>query len=93
MTADTDTFGHLIDNGYSVYAYCDSSSHCHHSKKIDLEAMAARYGRDHGSLHADLIKLPWRCEKCGGRKVSFRYQPGSKQYPSYPKQMDDDLPF
>lgn len=80
MICPNDTFGHLLESNWSVYIYCESSTWCHHWKKMDVKAMAARYGMDHGSLHKDLIKLPWKCEKCGGRKVSFKYQPGGKQY-------------
>jgi hypothetical protein len=80
MTSTNGTFGALLDNGFTVYVYCVSSSHCHHSTTLYLEEMAAKYGRDHGSLHDDLIKLPWTCVNCGGRKVSFRYQPGAMQY-------------
>lgn len=80
MPSVNDTFGRLLDKGWTVYVCCESSSLCSNITKMDINAMAARYGRDHGSLHKDLVKLPWKCEKCGGRKVSFKYQPGGKQY-------------
>jgi hypothetical protein len=98
VISQNSTFGQCLDSGYEIYVCCESSSHCHHGKKLDLEAMAAKYGRDHGTLHADLIKLRWKCEKCGGRKVSFRYQPGGIQYarkdgPGKPEGIDPDVPF
>lgn len=78
--ASNATFRHSIENGDKIYIVCASSSYCSHLSVMDLQAMAARYGLDHGSLHADLVKLPWRCEKCGGHKVTFRYQPGKHEY-------------
>jgi hypothetical protein len=84
MNASNDTFQHCIESGETIYVFCASSHLCSHSSKLDLHAMAAKYGLDHGALHADLVKLAWRCEKCGGRKVSFRYQPGKKDYTYWP---------
>lgn len=91
MSISITTFGDMIDKGFTLWVYCDTWG-CHHGKQADLHALAARYGRDYGSTHDDLVKLPWRCEKCGGRKVTFRLQPGSKQY--LRRNPDDgDVPF
>lgn len=71
MIDTNSTFGACLDSGSGLIVNCVSSYECHHSTKLDIAAMAARYGRDHGALHRDLIKLPWKCERCGGRKASF----------------------
>jgi hypothetical protein len=83
MTTSTGTLGALIDGGYTLYVFC-ASDNCNESNKVDLEALAGRYGRDHGAMHWDLVKLPWRCQRCGSRSVSFRLQPGGIQYASPP---------
>jgi hypothetical protein len=97
MTSQNATFGDCLDSGYSIRVYCDSIS-CSNGRALDLEAMVAKYGRDHGALHNDLIKLSWRCDKCGGRKVTFRYQPGTKEYDAKrpdlrPDWVDEGVPF
>ncbi|MCZ4501017.1 MAG: hypothetical protein JWQ74_3572 [Marmoricola sp.] len=73
------TFGGMIDMGFDIMVNCSSTA-CERSKRLDLEEMAIKYGRDHGALHDDLIKLPWRCELCGGHKVSFTVLPAGKEY-------------
>ena len=90
MTITNNTIGAMIDQGYSLTIHYQSQG-CGQSSPVDLQALADRYGRDHGALHADLIKLPWRCDQCGGRQVSFRLQPGAIQY-GFTK-TDPDKPF
>lgn len=75
MTLYIDTIGALIDSLTTLTVYC-ADDNCWHGKDVDLEKLAARIGRDHSCMHSDLIKLNWRCEKCGGRKVTFRLAPG-----------------
>jgi hypothetical protein len=59
LTVTLDTIGALIDNGYNLRAYCNAPQ-CHHCVKLDLEALAATLGRDHSSMHKDLVpKLYW----------------------------------
>ncbi len=92
MTAlSNSTLGDMIDNGNKITVYCETWG-CQHGKTLDLEALAERYGRDHGALHNDLVGLPWKCEKCGGRKVSFRLQPGAMQYTFHGPEEPDE-PF
>jgi hypothetical protein len=71
MIDTNSTFGACLDSGCGIIVNCVSSYECHHWKKLDIAAMVEKYGRDHGALHKDLIKLPWKCERCGGSKVSF----------------------
>lgn len=91
MTTKFGTLGDLIDTDCRIYVCCETWG-CNNMKVADLLALAAKYGRDHGAMHQDLIKLPWRCDRCHGRKVSFRLEPGCKQY-RFHKPTDDDLPF
>jgi hypothetical protein len=79
MTTTNATLGDCLDSGERIHVYCETWG-CHHGKELDLAALAERLGRDHGALHNDLVGLRWRCEKCGGGKVSFRHTPGAMQY-------------
>ena len=90
MTAANDTIGHCIDNGYSIYVCCDAVS-CSNTKLLDLDKLAAKLGRDHGALRADLIGLGFRCSKCGSRDISFRASSGGTQSDYF--QVGDDEPF
>jgi hypothetical protein len=80
------TLGDLIDGDFTL-AVCCAGDNCNNHTNADLEALAKRYGRDQGSMHADLVKLPWRCELCGSRKVTFRLIPKSKD--ARPQQLRD----
>lgn len=72
------TIGALIDGGYSLFMYCEEANgwdRCGYSKQLDLEKLAARLGRDHGSMHDDLIPHHLYCLKCQSRNVSLRLHP------------------
>ena len=90
MTAANDTIGRCIDNGYSIYVCCDAVG-CSNTKPLDLGKLAGKLGRDHGALRADLIGLGFRCSKCNGREVSFRYTAGGTQADYF--QVDEDEAF
>ena len=67
MTIRLDTIGSLIENKHILRAYCNSCRHC---VKLDLEALADRLGRDHGSLHDQLVpKL--KCSQCGSKDIAL----------------------
>ena len=67
MSISLNTVGALIDNAHNLRAYCCSCCHC---VKLDLEALALQLGRDHGSMHNDLVpKL--RCSECGSRDIAL----------------------
>ena len=72
-----DTLGVLIDDDYQVALYCENPRDgltCGFVKWLDLEKLAAKLGRDHGSMHDDLVPHLF-CTKCGGKKVSLRLHP------------------
>lgn len=72
-----DTLGDLIDSRHGLYLYCEASRgglRCGHYAEADLEALAARLGRDHSWLADDLVPR-LRCSKCGSRAVSIRLAP------------------
>lgn len=61
------TLGECLDNGYGLTATCTL---CWHSARLDLDALAANLGRDHGALRDDLVpKL--RCTPCGGKRIGL----------------------
>jgi hypothetical protein len=53
------TIGHLIDYGYRLSSWC---SVCFRHGEIDLQALAARVGRDRSYLRPS---LRFRCKECG----------------------------
>jgi hypothetical protein len=63
------TLGTVIDTDHGLSAFCEARTPhgiCGHTQRLDLEALAKRLGRDHGSMHAHLApKL--RCSKCGSK--------------------------
>jgi hypothetical protein len=68
------TLQEAIDEGLRIDAWCHARG-CHHHSEIDLVALAARLGPEHGSMHDDLVpKL--RCTKCGGKAVGLIVSPG-----------------
>lgn len=71
------TLGALIDDDYQVALYCENPHEgltCGFVKWLDLEKLAGKLGRDHGSMHDDLVPHLF-CTKCGGKKVSMRLHP------------------
>jgi hypothetical protein len=75
------TLGALIDTGHGLSAHCEAKAPygiCGHTQQLDLEALAERLGRDHGSMHTDLAhKL--RCSKCGTKgRIGLILQPPHK---------------
>lgn len=67
------TIGALIDYDMVLQVHCNTWG-CMHSATVDLEALAARIGRDHSHL-APAIKRYFRCTACGGRDVGFIVSP------------------
>jgi hypothetical protein len=59
-----DTIGKLLDEGYELQAYCDTSRGCGRAQgPVDLVDLAARLGRDHPCGYQDLAPyLP--CPDC-----------------------------
>lgn len=71
------TIGELLEEGYRLWIHCDASSggvRCNHRAEADLEALAARLGRDHGAMAADLAGK-FRCARCGSRSTSITVHP------------------
>jgi hypothetical protein len=61
----TSTLGKLIAGRYTVTAYCET---CRHSARIDLDAMAERYGADArviGSADTGPARIGGRALRCG----------------------------
>jgi len=72
-----DTLGACIDGGYTITMHCEARHNglmCHYSKVLDLEKLAKKLGRDHSSMHNDLVPHLW-CLKCGSKNVSIRLGP------------------
>lgn len=74
------TIGDLIDERYRLYVCCEAGTggtRCNHDALVDLQALAARLGRDHGCLAADLAGK-FRCARCGSRENSIRIHPPTR---------------
>ena len=61
------TIAGMIEGRYAVSVFCRD---CHHQAKLDLEALAARLGPDHGAL-ADTLLPKLRCSSCGGKRLGI----------------------
>lgn len=57
------TFQSLIDGHMTVTAHCHNPK-CHHSQKLDLAALAAKFGPDTPAMEWDL-RPKLSCRKCG----------------------------
>lgn len=71
------TIGEMLDRGYRLWIHCEASGggvRCNHSAQADLAALAARLGRDHGAMVADLAGK-FRCARCGSRSTSITVHP------------------
>lgn len=68
-----DTIGKLMDGSYKLGAHCAAPG-CNHHGWLDLEVLAQRLGRGHGSMHVDLVPY-LRCSKCGSKNVSLTLHP------------------
>lgn len=77
MASSTGTLGALIDDGYTVHAYCENKP-CKYHAVLDLEALAAKFGPDQPSMHDDLIRILY-CPKCRSKNLSFRISPNVQQ--------------
>ena len=66
-TLSLTTIGALIDTAHNLRAYCNSCRHC---VKLNLEALAVKLGRFHGSMHKDIApKL--KCAECGSKDIAL----------------------
>lgn len=71
MTSTNGTLGECIASGYGIRATCVV---CWHTRVLDLPALSAKLGPDHGALHADLVpKL--RCVECGSKRIALTALP------------------
>jgi hypothetical protein len=68
-----DTLGALIDGAFQMHIHCNNDK-CGRSVKVDLPDLAARLGREHGCMLADL-KGKFRCSACRGRDITMSIIP------------------
>ena len=69
------TIADVIAAGDTIYANC-SDPRCFASTKLDLDALAARLGPDHGAMHDDLTPL-LKCSQCRAEGRPHRRPSGS----------------
>jgi hypothetical protein len=67
------TLGQLADGRMSVTAYCEANA-CHHSGRLNLGALAERYGRDFDFFAVNL-RPRMKCSKCDRRGATFIVSP------------------
>jgi len=71
------TISDLLENGYRIWVHCESSREgmcCNHHAQADLEALAARLGRNHGAMAADLAGR-FKCARCGSKTTTITVHP------------------
>ncbi|WP_131835364.1 hypothetical protein [Ancylobacter aquaticus] len=67
MASLNGTLGDCIAHRQGIRATCLA---CWHHRELDIPALAARLGPDHGALHNDLVpKL--RCAECGSKRIAL----------------------
>jgi hypothetical protein len=69
LSISLNTIGALIDNKHHLRAYCNNPK-CHHCVKLDLEVLAHLLGRDHSTMHKDLVPKLY-CSKCKARDLAL----------------------
>lgn len=69
ISISTETVGDFLDEGIGVTAYCHAPGCDGTGRPVDLQALAARFGRDRC-----LIGQTWRCQRCG-KVGSIRLSP------------------
>ena len=78
--AELTTLGAMIDGGYTLAATCNE---CPNYVELDLPALALKLGRDHGSMHSELVpKL--RCSCRGSENVGLRLSSPDARKSTYP---------
>lgn len=75
--ATIDTLGALIEHGFRLSIHCDNQF-CRHSAKLDLEALADRFGRDFVAIgNPNPLTARMRCSRCGGKDLGLILSPGT----------------
>lgn len=71
----------LIDDGYTVRAYCNSTE-CRHGSELDLVALAEKLGPDFVHVgDPNPLAARLRCAKCGAKGVGLILSPSSAPSP------------
>lgn len=77
MTKDYGSIGYLIDDGAELWMGCHNPR-CQRSIRMDLEKMAARFGRDQSTLKHELKKVyPFHCKRCKSMEWQLTHISGS----------------
>jgi hypothetical protein len=63
------TIQERIDRGERIWVHCFNPL-CDNSKELDLEALKAKLGPDHGTMHDSLVPL-LKCSVCGSKNVGI----------------------
>lgn len=70
-----DTLGDLINDGFTVYAFCNNTF-CRHSVTLDLVALSERLGVDFVAIGTpNPLAARLRCSKCQGNDLGLILQP------------------
>ena len=64
------TIQERIDEGQRIFAHCDEPTCYSPSRELDLVALKAKLGPDHGTMHDDLVPL-LKCSVCGSKNVGI----------------------
>lgn len=64
------TIQECIDRGERIFAHCNEPTCYSPGRELDLHALKAKLGPDHGTMHWDLVPL-LRCSVCGSKNVGI----------------------
>jgi ribosomal protein L37E len=76
------TLGESIERRETIEAHC-KERRCGHAAKLDLPKLAEKLGRDHGTLHKDLVPH-LKCGKCGSKNIGLTLTPYYGESGGYP---------
>ena len=81
-SVDCSTLGWMLDNGDELHVVCMNGP-CSHGAMLSVQGLMELLGREHSSLHIDIVtglranRMRLRCSVCGGYEISFRRLPGT----------------
>jgi len=86
-----DTIGKLIAVGHELIAFCETEG-CEHKGRVNLVALANKFGMDHSSRRADIVPHLYcpRCRAVGrpDKNLTFKGLPCTDPHSAWPRERE-----